>query len=118
MNDVVCYDFGSGVHEEHPDFDIKIFEQIIDTHDEEVFWNGLVDRLVVRALEEKYGAEVRKQIENDPEHLLGERDQLAERLRTLIERDGIYAPFLQPGWAMPDGLLGDSDDSTFDPRLN
>lgn len=118
LNDTVCYDFGSGSFEEHPDFDLSIFEKIIDTYDEEVFWNGLVDRLVVRALEEQYGAEVREQLEQDPDHLIGEREQLAKRLRALMERDGIYALFLQPGWAMPDGLLKDQDDSTFDPRLN
>ncbi|MGB0373152.1 MAG: hypothetical protein ACPGN3_17625 [Opitutales bacterium] len=118
LKDVVCYDFGSGDYEEHPEFDISIFEDIIDLYDEAAFWNGLVDRLVIRAMEETYGAGIRNEIEKDPEHRIEERDKMAELLRTVMERDGIYALNLQPGWSMPDGLMKDPDGDSFDPRLN
>lgn len=118
LKDTVCYDFGAGVYEEHPDFDLQIFRDAIDAYDEDVFWNGLVDRLVIRALEEQYGESVREDIEKDPTYRKDEREHLAERLRTLMERDGIYALFLQPGWAMPDGLLKDPENEAFDPTRN
>ena len=118
MKDVVCYNFGACKYEEHPDFDLHIFEDLLDAYDEDVFWNGLVDRLVVRALEERHGEAVRQMIEDNPDYRMEEREVLAERLRTVMAKDGIYALHLEPGWAVPDGLFDDPEGDSFDPKLN
>lgn len=118
LNDVVCYDFGSSEYEAHPDFDLSIFENIIDEYDEVAFWDGLVDRLVIRAMEELYGPEIRRLIEEDPDHRIEERDRLEHSLRLLMDRDGIYALNLKPGWTTLGDLPDGSDNSQFDPRLN
>lgn len=118
LKDTVCYDFGSSTFEEHPDFDVRIFEEIIDHYDDASFWDGLVDRLVIRAMEESYGPEIRDLIAQNPDYRMEERDQLADLLRSLMERDGIYALHLQPGWTMPEGLLDGPESGSFDPKLN